>query len=211
MVPATNREDSVPIATNIAASPVISNNTLYIVSDDGSLVAFKSDAPDTAAPSYTDLELPTGIVPNNASAPTTMAINGSPPLYFEATLEDEGSGVNPNSVKLLMDGQALPKRPDGDVNRDKAGWEYEASTGKLKYRTPTPTSASVVDALRDGRHTITLVATDWAGNTLNKTWTFTVDNSLKQLTRKTRGGSTTNKTNPGLGGSGGPGAGGKGG
>jgi outer membrane protein assembly factor BamB len=207
--PNTTREDAVMQNTSIGSSPVIAKGSLYILSDDGSLTCFRGDAGDTDPPAVVDLELPIGRVPSN-TAPTTNAINGTPPLYFEARLIDYGSGLNVDSIKMLLDGQPVPKRSDKDVNKETEAFEYDMQKALLKFNTKEPAGATVVRILQDGRHTFTVIASDHRGNTLTKTWTFMVDNTLKRLPRKTN--TNTNTGQPGgLGGPGAPGGGGKGG
>jgi len=55
--------------------------------------------------------------------------------------------------------------------------EYEPSLGEVTVRLRAGTAAK---PLPDGRHTMTLVATDWAGNTVRYTWAIYIDNSLRR-------------------------------
>lgn len=202
--PSSDREDVVPAYTNVAAAPVVAEGSLFVVSDDGSLCSFRSDAVDTTPPTVTDTLPEMGVV-----------INGKPPIRFEAKITDDGSGVNPNSVKLLIDGEAIPRRPvttDPDVRRK--GFSFDVVSAMLEYDTPAPLSASTVQRMPDGRHTVTVVAEDWRGNTVTKSWTFIVDNSVAASGRKktvtTNTGYTGGRMGPGNLGSGGMGPGGGG-
>jgi outer membrane protein assembly factor BamB len=171
---------TMPMYANVAAAPVVSDKTLFILSDDGSLSAFRATAVDTRGPEITPIEPEMGVV-----------INGAPPVHFEATIEDDGSGVNPDTVKLLLDGNGVPRKPSGQENEDKPGYKYDVLTSTLTYDTEEPTSASTVHPLADGRHTVTVVAADWYGNVTRKSWTFTVDNSLAKVVKR-----PANETNP---------------
>lgn len=198
LLPSSDREDVVAAYANVAAPPVIADGSLYVVSDDCSLCSFRADAIDTTPPTVTETLPEMGVV-----------INGKPPIRFEAKIVDEGSGVNPNSVKLLIDGEAIPRRPvstDPDVRRK--GFSFDVVTAMLEYDTPAPLSASTVQRMADGRHTVTVVASDWRGNTVNKSWSFIVDNSVAASGRK----KTTVQSNTGFGrmGPGGMGPGGMG-
>jgi len=86
------------------------------------------------------------------------------PLDFTARLRDDGSGINPASVQWLLNDEPLPA-------------EYEASLGEVTVRLRAGTAAK---PLPDGRHTMTLVATDWAGNTARYSWAIYIDNSLRR-------------------------------
>lgn len=172
MKPSSSREDVITKYTNIAAPPVIADGALLVLADDGSLAAFKSDAIDTLPPTVSDIEPAMGVV-----------INGEPPIRFEAKIEDPGSGIDPSSVRLMIDGEGVTRRPDGDDSEDKPGYKYDVVTSTLTYDTPVPAGASTVRPMTDGRHIVTVVARDWAGNTATKTWTVTVDNSVARVAR----------------------------
>jgi len=194
MQPATARDDAIAAYTNIAAAPVIANKSLYILSDDGSLSSFRADAPDNLPPTITISEPEMGI-----------RINGEPPVRFEARIVDEGSGIDPSSIKLMIDEEGVPKQPDNTRDLEEAaGFKYDPETSTLKYDTPRPTSAAAVHPLDDGRHTVTVAATDWMGNTATKTWSFTVDNSLVKRPSKAERAQQRNARNRGVG-PGGPG------
>jgi outer membrane protein assembly factor BamB len=175
--PSSTNTEGVVERTSVAAAPVIANQSLYILSDDGSLCAFRADAPDSSPPQITGLVPEMGIV-----------INGEPPVRFEAVITDEGSGVNLASLQLMIDDQSVPKRPEGPENEDKPGFTFDPLTSRLEYSTPRPTSAAAVQPLADGRHTVTVIAADWKGNTATREWSFNVDNSLAktELPRTTR-------------------------
>jgi outer membrane protein assembly factor BamB len=198
IMPATTNTETIGAYTNVAATPVIADGALYVLSDDGSLSSFRADATDSAGPVISDLGPEMGIV-----------INGQPPIYFEAKVVDEGSGVNPASVRILIDGEGASKRPEGRENEDKPGYVYDVNTATLKYDILPATGASTVRALADGRHAVTVVATDWKGNTTTKTWSFTVDNSIAR--RAVRRGSEANRSGTGANRGGGYGPGGPGG
>jgi hypothetical protein len=91
-----------------------------------------------------------------------MQVSGSPPLKMSAAIEDRGSGIVPDSISMLLDGQPVEHKFDPD-------------SGTVSYSTPL---GAMQTPLQDGRHEITVQALDWKGNALNFTWSFVVDNSL---------------------------------
>jgi outer membrane protein assembly factor BamB len=209
LMPASNNTESIGDSANITAAPVISDGSIYLISNDG-LAAFRSDAVDSVAPLITDTEPDMGIV-----------INGAPPIHFEAKITDEGSGLNPDTIRVQLDGAGVARRPEGRENDDKPGYKYDVHEGIVEYDTPAPVGASTVVPLADGKHTITFSAADWKGNVASKSWSFTVDNSIaRRYIRKrdlraaqNRQGGPGGSSGPGgRGGSGGPGGpGGRGG
>ncbi len=189
VMPSSTSDDLIAVRTNVAASPVVAGKSVYVMSDDGTVSCFRPDAIDTAGPEITDTEPEMGVV-----------INGAPPLHFEAKIVDEGSGINPASVKFLLDGNGVTRRPSGPENDDKPGYKFDVVTSTLSYDTMEATTAGAVRNLPDGRHTVSVVASDWKGNTSKMSWSFTVDNSLAKLSKK---------PNPNTVGAGGAGLGGR--
>ena len=136
---------------NVEAPPVWSNGALYVVADDGALYCFRPDAPDDEAPEIFFLTPSPG-----------MQVSGSPPLRMSAAIEDRGSGIVPDSVVMLLDGQPVEHQLDPD-------------SGTVSYSTPL---GAMQTPLQDGRHEVTVQALDWKGNALDFTWSFVVDNTL---------------------------------
>ena len=143
---ATDSQPKYP-AANVYAAPIVAAGTLYVVSDDGSLTAFRSDAPDHIAPEMSQM------IPASGATVRSEGAQGQG-LTYGALLVDDGSGIDPASVSLLMDGE-----PDTQA-------QYHAGQNAV-YDTP-------VEPLKEGVHLITIKASDWRGNTTSQTWSFTV-------------------------------------
>ncbi|WP_395143964.1 hypothetical protein, partial [Armatimonas sp.] len=176
------------LETAVAAPLALSGGTLYTLSSDGTLTAFRADAPDTTGPLFT------GHYPKAGSA-----LNGKPPFLVAAKVKDFGSGLNFDSVSVALDGK--------DVTAT-----YSLKSGLLSYKTQS--SGRLVDPpLANGRHVVTMRAKDWRGNETVETWSFVVNNSLPErvglpdLTATPR---TGTGTGGGAGLGGGPGLGGGG-
>jgi outer membrane protein assembly factor BamB len=136
--------DSQPKAGSVGvfSAPIVAEGTLYVVSDDGSLSAFRQDAPDDIGPQATQL--------TPAAGASVSATN----LTYGAVIVDDGSGINPATVSLSVDGQ-----PDAQAR-------YQASLNAVFNTPKTP--------LKDGAHELTVKATDWRGNATTQSWSFTV-------------------------------------
>ena len=124
---ATDSQPKYPY-TNVYAAPIVAAGTLYVVSDDGSLTAFRSDAPGNIGPQFTEL------VPE---AGTTVRGEG---LTYGAFVIAEGSGVNPASVSLTVDDEADAKAV------------YHAGQNAV-YDTPTTRSRKANTTSPSGRRT----------------------------------------------------------
>jgi len=152
--PSVNRAGAVAPAEVAITAPVsVANGALYVLTDDGTLSAFRADAPDSTAPFATQLYPAPG-----------SSVNGGPGLILAAKLTDPGSGLETSSIKMLLD--------DKEV-----GASYDQVQTLAYYRT-RGTGKIVDPPLANGRHTVTLTAKDYRGNTLERTWSFVVDNSL---------------------------------
>ena len=90
-------------------------------------------------------------------------ISGEPPVKISASVEDLGSGVDSSSIQLMLDDETVTH-------------EFDSKTGRITYETK---KTQPVIPLSDGPHRVTLTLCDSAGNSVIETWTFTVDNSLR--------------------------------
>ena len=88
----------------------------------------------------------TDVTPNHGER-----VDGDRRERISARFHDDGSGVDPASVRLRVDGE--------DVTR-----QARISEDAVHYR----------DNLRRGRHSAELVVRDHAGNATRTAWTFTV-------------------------------------
>lgn len=138
--------------TGIGSTPVVSNGILYVVSDDATLSAFSSGMPDFSPPYVTAV-----------SPSRDFLMPGTPPVEIAAIIKEPGSGLKEDSIQLLLDGAEVKHT-------------YVPESGIVWFRT---VKTQPIRPLSDGRHTVTLFATDWAGNKMKTDWSFTVDNSLR--------------------------------
>jgi hypothetical protein len=114
-------------------------------------------APETPKTFTVDTINPTAAV----DAPPNGSYVGKPPYAFAVHYGDgTGSGIDPASVHLLIDGT------------DRTAEFTVAATGA---------TASIATALADGSHTLTVTAMDWAANVATATSTFTVDGTAPSL------------------------------
>lgn len=136
---------------NVASSPVVADGTLYVLSDDGSLHAFRADIPDSTPPQVTYL-----------FPPRDHLMNGTPPVDIAARILDMGSGIREDSISMLLDGEPVD-------------FTYREDRGLVHFRTVV---TQPIQPLRDGQHTVALTAVDWSGNKLDTTWCFTANNRI---------------------------------
>lgn len=168
--PATSRLAAPAPYTAITAPLSVANGTLYALSDDGSLSAFRRDAPDNTAPEVSN------VYPRPGSV-----ISGAGTMIYAAQVKDFGSGVDTSALQIAVNGQTL----DTTYDRDRK-LVYYRSEGK----------AGASAALPNGRQNVTLVAKDYQGNVREEKWSFTVDNTLPALRDQQAPRVTTPPTRP---------------
>jgi len=172
----------------LAGPGIVSGNTLLVLAQDGSLLAFDREL-------GVDLTGPTVkmVWPNPGDD-----VSGQPPLELIFKVEDLVTGINESTIKILIndkpvnfkfgrDGFALVGFSEADAKQIMDDFKYTANK-----------------PLSDGIKVITIEAADYAGNVSKSTYRLHIDNVLPPLKR--------DKTNDKTGGpgSGGPGYGGGG-
>jgi len=185
---------NVPIAVRVSSRPVSFGNGLFVLTDDGTLTAFRNDAADNTPPSVTRLDPEQGEYVGNQL-----------PFRIGAKVLDDGSGLNVATMVFKIDATDVPRRRETDVLASaKASYTFDKDTGLLEY-TIIESESGKSNTLADGHHTATLIAEDWFGNKVTKAWTFTVDSALRGMKRKSqqRTGGRPGVGGPGVGGGGG--------
>lgn len=124
------------------------------------------DATDTTLGSSLQLKVKEKVAPViSITAPSSSAklTNNKPVINW--TVTDADSGVNPSTIKLIIDSQIITT----GITKTQSGKNYTCSY--------TPTTA-----LSDGTHTIKVSASDYDGNVeTQKSVTFTVDTVPPEL------------------------------
>ncbi len=184
----------VPTFNQVVVSPVAANGQLFVVTDDGSLTTFSHNAQDTIPPTITPLEPLAG-----------EYCNGQPPFTFKAKISDQGSGLDPASITLTIDGKSVPHASDALAATKISGFTFKKDTGILEFILQE-TSTGVSTALPDGHHTVVITAKDWFGNVNTRSWVFTTgdaypsESDAAALAQGNRGSRFGNFGGPGMGG-----------
>jgi len=172
IIPSSEDPENVPAVASVTSRPVVQGDTLYALSDDGSLTAFRHDAIDKDAPAISKIE------PENGDS-----INGRPPVHISAHLVDEGSGLDLSTLTLKLDDQTITRRLSEEPATSVAdnGFVFKKDISTLDYTTLETEGGGKSSTLTDGHHTITVTVKDWKGNQLTKTWGFLVDDTIKRV------------------------------
>ncbi len=190
LTPSSDDPENVPTITSVASRTVVQGDTLYALSDDGSLTAFRHDAIDSDPPVIDKLEPENGVV-----------INGRPPVHISAHIVDEGSGLDLSTLTLKLDDQLIGRRDATDEPAKGIadnGFSWKADTNTIEYTTIESDTGGKSSQLADGHHTITVTVKDWKGNQLNKTWNFIADDTVKKI-RKSDTANGPGRGGPGVG------------
>ena len=81
--PSATENQPLPVRAGVSAHPITVGDTLYALSDDGTLTAFRHNAEDVTPPMITPIRPTQGDY-----------VNGQPPFTIRARVMDEGSGLN---------------------------------------------------------------------------------------------------------------------
>ena len=154
----------------LRAPIAVSDRKLYTVGDDGTLTCLSPEAADDEGP----------VILGPKPARGTL-MNGSPPVYFSAYMWDEGSGINTDTIEVMLDGVPVDKSDKEYSDRvvgQRKGWIYDPVKRLLFFQTLKAEKGEREAPLTDGVHRIQIQAADWRGNLNSLDWTFVVDNAL---------------------------------
>lgn len=176
----TGGETQMEVKSVQAAGPVVvEGDTLVMMAIDGSILAFdKTLGVDLTPPDVTMAW------PNAGDQ-----VSGRAPMELVFIMNDAGSGVNYEGVKVTINGNPYVHELDKD-NR---------------VRVRIVSSAGPNFPLADGRARITVAGSDWLGNATATNFVLTIDNTLPALGSPkapdtTTGGGTGGTTGGGRGG-----------
>jgi hypothetical protein len=144
------------LSVQAAGPAVVAGNTILVLAQDGSLLAFD---PETGV----DLTPPEAFMvwPMPGSQ-----VSGQPPLELVFKVDDEATGVKIDTLKIDIDGNPV----EFTVGRDLVAVVRFSHSGPNK-------------PLMDGRKVINLSVEDWMGNVQKKSYSLSIDNMLPPLQR----------------------------
>ena len=156
----------------VSSSPAAVDGQIYVVADNAALYAldstpFDADAPTAVSPAILVRDSEGRMTPRRVSSRRPVLIPGRPPIYFTVEIDDPGSGVDPASIRVSVNGTELPKEKIF----------FQAATGTLTAILADIDPAKTV-VLPDAVYSINLIARDMRGNVLTYSTSFTVDKSV---------------------------------
>ncbi|MCD6362305.1 MAG: PQQ-binding-like beta-propeller repeat protein [Armatimonadetes bacterium] len=175
----TTRKRAYVMEEHVDPAVAVTGDALYVIGDDNTVYGFASQAADNVPPVIGDaiLEVPGKGRQRVSFAPNTtieddfegryadeIVIPGTPPIFLSAVISDEGSGIDPDSVKVSVNGE-----PTDDFT-------WDPKEGILWY-IYDPRGAAL--NLSNGVKNIMFEANDWRGNRATLCVSFTVDNKAK--------------------------------
>jgi outer membrane protein assembly factor BamB len=180
----------------VSAVPSVVNGQIFVQGDDATIYAFTSQAIDVDAPRVVEPSIAVDDTAGKLTSllvggQTTPSVPGRGPFYFAAGIDDVGSGIDPQSVRVSLDGTPV----------DAKNVDFNAPSGTLTVTLLDDKTGGA--NFPDGQKTLTITGRDYAGNLLEASFNFFIDNTAPspQPKRQARAG------NP-FGGNGGPDGGG---
>ncbi len=164
--------------TQAVGSAIAVGDSLSVITRDGSVFLFdKKLGVDMTAPSAEQV----WPLPGNEFA-------GKAPLEIIIKVEDTGVGINPDTIKIDIDGT-----------------EYIGEFRREGYISIKVSARTVNKALQNGRRKLTLQVSDWLGNKTTKVLNLTIDNTLPALGSPKADNAAGDGSRSGVGGFGGDG------
>jgi outer membrane protein assembly factor BamB len=160
----------------VSSQPVAVEGQVFLLADNAALYTFEpkpfdAEPPRAVLPSLAVANDQGKIMPLLMGPDNPLGVPGRAPVYFATELNDTGSGVDPNSIKVTFTG------PEGTPELAADRVLFDAGSGNLTV-TLAGETAGAVTTLKDGNYTVGVLARDYLGNALTYTGTFTVDNTL---------------------------------
>lgn len=121
------------------------SDQLYVLTGAGDLYCFSPSAPDPAGPAFS------GMTPEQG-----QALSSKQPVEVSVVVTDQGSGVDPASVRMTLDGNPLTV-------------EFDKAIGRATATVTSP---------KDGSHVVKVSARDYRGNEASGEWSFLTDVSI---------------------------------
>lgn len=155
---------------SVSAAPSVVNGQVFVLGDDATIYAFTTQAIDADAPRVVEPSISLNDQTNKLTSlllgdQTPPSVPGHGPFYFAASLDDIGSGVDPKSVQVSLDGTPL----------DAKKVDFDAASGVL--------TVTLLDGANgganfpDGQKVLTVTARDYAGNRVAANFNFFIDNT----------------------------------
>jgi outer membrane protein assembly factor BamB len=157
----------------VSPAPIYWGQRLYVISNDYTLCAFGPEGADGAPPLVlgAHVQVPGSddymyayqlpVLDANTALAQPVTLNGQTPIYLSFYVFDEGSGLDPDSIRLTMKGDVVKTkfRPD-----DGTVWfVLKHGEGRSLF------------GLADATYDFVLSAADWFGNTVTKKTVLKVD------------------------------------
>ncbi len=153
----------------VSSAPSAVDGQLLLLGDNAALYSFTTNSFDAAPPRVVEPSLALPDEQNQITAlnltNSNLQIPGRGPIYFAAQLDDTGSGVDAKSIKATLDAAAIPA----------TAIDFQVATGVLTLTLLDPKTGGT--GFPDGLKNVNLTAKDYAGNTLQYSFAFLVDNT----------------------------------
>jgi outer membrane protein assembly factor BamB len=154
----------------ISSAPTAIDGQLFVLGDNAALYSFSTQVLDAAPPRIIEPSLAVPDDQNKIAAlllspENPQVVPGRGPIYFAAQMDDTGSGIDPASIKATLDDAAIPT----------TAIDFQSASGLLTITLLDPDKGGI--SFPDGLKNLNISARDYAGNELQYTVGFLIDNT----------------------------------
>lgn len=158
----------------VTSSPIILDGNVYLLGDNAALYSFTTTPFDALAPQLTQprLEIPDqsgSLVEQKPRPDGSWRGPGKGPVWFIAEISDAGSGVDPESLHVSINGRELPPE---------AIRSFSELTGEVRILLTQETERDA-GTLENGTQKLTINARDYRGNGMDYVLNLRIDNSAR--------------------------------
>lgn len=167
------------VVYGVSSAPAFVDGKVFVLANNSALyalgeAAFDAEPPRLLQPTITINSREGEQYPQLISDSGALTIQGRAPVYFAAELDDAGSGIDPGSIRVSVNGNEVPAE----------NIEFKPNSGILTAAL-AKSKAGTSTNLDDGQAQLVITARDWRGNTMKYSGTFSVDNNMEAPSSQT--------------------------
>jgi len=141
---------------SVSSAPTVVDGMLFVVADNAALYCLSEGTPDAEAPRVLKAAFISGRTVQGYTGQRPIIVTGKSAISLQVTLDDLGSGVDPDKFQVTLDNQ--------DIVPDNLEWN--AANGRLTIAISKPDKNGKTAVMADGAYKIEVTVRDYKGNVL---------------------------------------------
>lgn len=155
----------------VSSAPAVAGDQVFLLGDNQALysfsaVGFDSDVPRFVQPTVSVTSEQDTLYSRLVDKGRPFSIPGRAPVYFTAEIDDAGSGVDPESIRVTRNGTPVAR----------ADYDFSPATGVLTVVLAEVKADGTSTSLADGPLNLNITVRDYKGNSNSYPVTIAVDN-----------------------------------